>query len=279
MAYVAGFGAIGRSLDHAHWAWLAATAAAVAVSYAAYVPAFAGVAPVMPRRTLLAVVAVGFGGFLARSGNAVDRPAFRAAGDSERESKVRVTVLDGLEHGLLSLPCSLAAIALLAMGRRPPGLDFQIPWAILPGLGFGFAFWLAGRWRNVFMDAVLRIRGMFAEPCVAALLGMACFWVAGMAALWTALAAFGLRMEVPAEMVGFGTAMIVTRRTGPFGGAGLLDCALPPTLWVSGAPWPAAVLGTIAFRVFSLVLPLPFAFAGLSELEGVVRTDEPALEF
>jgi uncharacterized membrane protein YbhN (UPF0104 family) len=60
--------------------------------------------------------------------------------------------------------------------------------------------------------------------------------------------------------------MIVTRRTGPLGGAGLLMCALPPTLWYFGAPWASAVLGTFVWRLCTLWVPMPFAFLALPTL-------------
>ena len=67
-------------------------------------------------------------------------------------------------------------------------------------------------------------------------------------------------------MVAFGTAMIVTRRTGPLGGAGILDAALAATLWYCGAPWVAAVLGTFSYRFFAMWLPQPLSFLMLPRL-------------
>jgi hypothetical protein len=50
------------------------------------------------------------------------------------------------------------------------------------------------------------------------------------------MAAFGYHMNPAAAVIAFGTAMIVTRRTGPLGGGGILMAALPPTLWQCGVP-------------------------------------------
>lgn len=117
-----------------------------------------------------------------------------------------------------------------------------------------------------------------------------------MFALWAGMAAFGFRMNVASLMVAFGTAMIVTRRTGPLGGAGLLGVALAATVWYSGAPWPAAVLGTYSYRFFALWPPQPLSFLMLPRLRRLLedspdtdaamsaegdageRTDEPALQ-
>jgi hypothetical protein len=125
---------------------------------------------------------------------------------------------------------------------------------------------------------------------------MLLYWLADMWALWAGMAAFGFRMNGASEMVAFGTAMIVTRRTGPLGGAGILGVALAPTLWYSGAPWAAAVLGTFSYRFFAVWLPQPLSFLMLPRLRRLLedspeadaptaaegeagkRTDEPALQ-
>jgi len=79
---------------------------------------------------------------------------------------------------------------------------------------------------------------MFAHPWrwASALLGMALFWAAEISAAWVGLAAFGLRMNATALIIGFATGMLFTRRIGPLGGAGLLALVLPLTIWSSGAP-------------------------------------------
>jgi len=79
-------------------------------------------------------------------------------------------------------------------------------------------------------------------------------------------------MNIAATIVAFGTAMIVTRRTGPLGGVGVMDLALPPTLWVCGAHWGPAVLGVFAYRFFTLWLPLPFALRTLPRLRRLIET-------
>jgi hypothetical protein len=66
--------------------------------------------------------------------------------------------------------------------------------------------------------------------------------------------------------------MIVTRRTGPFGGAGLLLVALVPTVWYGAAvPLAVATMGVAAFRFFTLWLPLPAALVALPRLRRVGR--------
>jgi uncharacterized membrane protein YbhN (UPF0104 family) len=133
----------------------------------------------------------------------------------------------------------------------------------------------------VLLDAIQLIRTMATRPrrFGPEVAGMILFWLSDMFALWACLAAFRFRMDGAAEVVAFATAMIVTRRTGPLGGAGILMCALPPTLWQAGAVWPAAVAATIAWRFFTLWLPMPLSFLGLPTLRAIAdRTEESPQE-
>ena len=292
MAYIAGFAAVYHRLLHPAWWWLPVSLGAIALSFVGYYFGYQGVGQVEDGPTdlgpgdRLAVVAAGFGGFLAHGGAALDRFVLRAAGASKHEARVRVAFLAGLEHGVLAFPASAAAIYLLATGGRRPPHDFTFPWAIAPWIGFALAFWAAERYRRRFhgrggwrerlgilLDTAHLVRVTLRHPLRywQPLGGMLFFWLCDMFALWAAIAAFGFRMNGASEMVAFGTAMIVTRRTGPLGGAGILMAALPPTLWYSGAPWAPAMLGVFAYRFFTLWLPLPFSFLAIPRLRDLAQ--------
>jgi uncharacterized membrane protein YbhN (UPF0104 family) len=315
MAYVAGFEAVWRTVRHPSWPWLVASLCGVVLAFAGYYFGYRGVGKIeggpddLSHGDRLAVVAAGFGGFLAHGGTGIDKDVMRAAGGSEREAKVRVALLGGLEHGVLAIPCSVAGMVLVIEGIDKPPSDFTIPWAIGPAIGFAVAFWAAERYRDrlrgrggirerlsIGLDATHLIWTAFRLPLryAGANFGMLAYWLADMAALWAGMAAFGFHMNGASEMVAFGTAMIVTRRTGPLGGAGILGVALAPTLWYSGAPWAAAVLGTFSYRFFAIWLPQPLSFLMLPRLRRILessedtasaktrgvaeKTDEPALQ-
>ena len=317
MAYIAGFDRVWHAALHPSWPWLAASLGGVALAFVGYYFGYRGVGRIeegpddLSHADRLAVVAAGFGGFLAHGGVGIDRAVMRAAGGSEREAKVRVTLLGGLEHLVMAIPCSVAAIVLIIQGVWKPPLDFLIPWAVGPAVGFGVAYWAAERYRerlrgrggwreklSILLDAAHLIGAMFRDPTryAPAISGMLVYWLADMFALWAGMAAFGFRMNPASMMVAFGTAMIVTRRTGPLGGAGLLGVALAATVWYSGAPWPAAVLGTYSYRFFALWPPQPLSFLMLPRLRRLLeaspdadaepsakgdageRADEPALQ-
>jgi hypothetical protein len=292
LAYVAGFGKIWDAAQHPSWPWLAASLGGVALAFVGYYFGYRGVGKIeggpddLSHLDRLAVVAAGFGGFLAHGGTGVDRDVMRVAGGSKREAKVRVTLLGGLEHLILAIPCSAAAIVLLVEGIHNPPLDFIIPWAVGPAAGFSLALWAAGRWRDrlrrrrgwrgkvsIGLDATHLIGAMFRRPLRywSAIAGMLLYWLADMWGLWAGMAAFGFRMNGASEMVAFGTAMIVTRRTGPLGGAGILDVALAATLWYCGVPWTAAILGTFSYRFFAVWPPQPVSFLMLPRLRRLLE--------
>jgi hypothetical protein len=298
LAYVAGFSSVRAVLGDFDWVWLPALVGALGVSFVGYYWAYQGIftvagGPTLQGWQMRTVVTVGFGGFLAHGGGALDRYALEAAGAGQRDAKVRVSGLAGLEHGILALGGCGAAIAVLASGRSQPPLDFTIPWSVLPVPGFLAGFWLAERYRDRFrhrdgwrgslgnfLESIHLIRELFVHPrrWWPALLGMALFWAADAFAVWAGLAAFGYQMNAAPLIVGFGTGMVFTRRTGPLAGAGILALCLPLTLWVSGAPLAAAVVGIFAYRVLALWLPMPASLALLPTMRRLGEQETPRAE-
>jgi hypothetical protein len=286
LAYVAGFSRVRAVLGDFHGGWLAAMAGALVASFAGYFYGYRGIhrvkdGPRLSGRRMYAVVAAGFGGFLAHGGGALDRYALEAVGVAEGEAKARVAGLGGLEYGVLAIGGCGAAIVLLVSGFGAPPADFTLPWALLPVPGMLAGFWLAERYRGRFRDrrgwrgavgTFLQAIHLIRELCVHPLrwgwapLGMALFWAADTFAVWAGLAAFGFQMGVAELIVGYATGMVFTRRTGPLAGAGILALCLPVCLWYCGAPLATAVVGVFAYRVLALWLPMPFALAFLPTL-------------
>jgi uncharacterized membrane protein YbhN (UPF0104 family) len=294
LAYVAGWSKVRAALGNADWPWLVVLVGALLISFIGYHYAYRGIfrvegGPTLPRQQMRAVVAAGFGGFLAHGGGALDQYALEAAGADEQDSKTRVAGLAGLEHGVLSIGGCAAAIAVLVSGRSTPPLDFTLPWAVIPIPGFLIAFWVAERYRGrfadrggwrgklgTFLESIHLIRVLFAHPLRwgTAVFGMGLFWAADAFATWAGLAAFGYQMNAAALFVGFATGMLVTRRTGPLAGAGILALVLPLTIWASGAPLAVAIIGVFAYRVLALLLPMPVSLAALPTLRAM--GDQPA---
>jgi len=309
LAYLAGFSRVRATLGDFHWVWMIALCGALFVSFAGYYYAYRGIfrvagGPRLARYQMLAVVAAGFGGFLAHGGGGLDQYALKAAGADDKDAKARAAGLAGLEHGVLAIGgCAAAIVALVAVLSKPAP-DFTLPWAIIPIPGFLIAFWVAERYRGrfrgrdgwrgflgTFLESIHLIRELFVHPLRwgPAIAGMALFWAADAFAAWAGLAAFGFEMNAAALFVGFATGMVFTRRTGPLAGAGILALVLPLTLLYSGAPFAAAIVGIFAYRILALLLPMPASLAVLPTLrkmgepvphaEGVAEApDEPALQ-
>ncbi len=298
LSYVAGFSQVRVVLGHFHWVWLVAVLVGLIVSFAGYYPAYRGIfqvegGPKLPRERMRAVVAAGFGGFLAHGGGALDEYALQGAGTSEEEAKVRVTGLAGMEHGVLAIGGCATAVTVLLAGLSHPSMDFTLPWAVIPIPGFLIGFWAAERYRGrfdgrrgwrrlagVFLGAIHIIRQLFVQPRKwwMAVVGMALFWAADAFAAWSGMAAFGLRMNVAEFFVGFATGMVFTRRTGPLAGAGVLALVLPLTMWISGAPLVTAVVGMFTYRILALWLPMPVSLAALPTLRKMGQRREPEAE-
>jgi hypothetical protein len=305
LAYLAGFDKVRAAAGRFDGFWLLVLVGALLISYVGYYLAYQGIfrvegGPRLSRPQMRAVLAAGFGGFLAHGGGALDQYALEAAGAKEADAKARVAALGGMEHGVLAIGGCAAAITLLAAGRGQPPLDFTLPWAVLPVPGFLIGFWAADRYRDrfrgqagwrarvgTFLDSIHLIRVLFAHPLRwgPALWGMALFWATDAFATWAGLATFGFQMNMAALFVGFATGMLFTRRTGPLAGAGVLALVLPLTIWVSGAPFAVAIVGVFVYRVLALLLPMPVSLAALPTLRKLAEgqdkptgaPDEPAL--
>jgi hypothetical protein len=182
LAYLAGFDKVRAVLFSFQWPWLIGLSGALFISFAGYYYAYRGIfrvdgGPALPAKRLRAVVAAGFGGFIAHGGGMLDQYALEAAGADEQDAKARVSGLAGLEHGVLAIGGTATAIAVLVMARDLPPMDFTLPWAVIPIPGFLLAFWLAERYRarfyerpgwrgrlGTFLESIHLIRELFVRP-------------------------------------------------------------------------------------------------------------------
>src|SRR5579864_2197081 len=126
--------------------------------------------------------------FGARGGFAVDVHAFKQAGLSDQEVRVRVLGLGALEYALLAPAACVVAIQLLADGHSP-SLGLTLPWAIAVPLGFLLALWAvekreslrahAGRRRHLAeaLDSIHVLKTLFVNPRhLLGPLGSAIYW-------------------------------------------------------------------------------------------------------
>jgi uncharacterized membrane protein YbhN (UPF0104 family) len=285
---VAGFDHVAARLQAMDPIWFATALGAQAVAYIGYVFAYREVARVeegcdIGTRDVLAAVAAGFGSFVARGGFAVDVHAFKQAGLTDQQVRVRVLGLGALEYALLAPAACIVAIQLLADGHSP-SLGLTLPWAITVPLGFVAALWAvekretlrshAGRRRHLAeaLDSIHVLKTLFISPRhVLGPIGTAVYWFGDIFCLWACLQAFTHGTpDISLLLLGYATGYALTRRTLPFGGAGAVEALLPFALSWCGISLAAAVLAVFTYRIFNLWLPIVPAALGLRRLKAAI---------
>jgi uncharacterized membrane protein YbhN (UPF0104 family) len=275
LSLVAGWRQVADQLHPNLSFWFAFAFAAEIASFAGYTFAYRSVAGVEggPRLSLsdsVRLVAIGFGAFLAKGGGALDKHALRPSGTEEAEGEVRVLTLDALEHAPLAPSACAASLALLLNGDRTPGLDFTIPWATLVPVGAVLALYgvkhrqhFEGRngWRGRLGQILYAIELLFRmardrRKHWSAFAGASVYWAGDVLCLWACLKPFGAAPQFAAVVVAHAAGYVLTRRTLPLAGAGIVELLMPITLTASGAPLPGAILGVLAYRIYNLWLPL-----------------------
>jgi uncharacterized membrane protein YbhN (UPF0104 family) len=304
LADIAGAERIDRAARHLHPAWLILCFGGELLSYAGYVLAVRDTAKVDQGPKLsfghsIQAVIGGFGVFAATrtsGGFAVDYWALRTAGEDREGAVARVLALGALEYAILAPAALCAAIAVLADGEDI-SLGLTLPWlAVIPGTLV--AIWLtspkrasryathrsgAGAIREWFAHSVAGLsmlrRMLVAPPREHGLgfLGTALYWAGDIACLWGALQFFGNpRLSVPALIIGYATGYVLTRRSLPAGGAGVVEIALTFALHWVGFPFVRALLGVVVYRLFNLWLPIIPALAMLPNVDELRRDFDAA---
>ena len=285
VAWVAGFGRVIGRLDEINPIWFAVAFGAEVLAYVGYILGYREVArveegPELGHGHTAAIVSTGFGAFVARGGFAVDMHAFRDAGVSEREARVRVLGLGALEYALLAPAACATAAFLVAEGRHRPSLGLTLPWIVAVPLGFLAATWALEHrhrfrnsrgWRDAIaqaLDSIYVLRCLFSRRShLIGPLGAALYWLGDIVCLWACLQAFTHGTpDVALLLLGYATGYALTRRTLPFGGAGAVEALLPFALYWCGISLSAAVVAVFAYRIFNLWLPLVPAALGLRTL-------------
>ena len=304
LADLAGAEPLNRALKHIHPEWLLLCLGGELVAYFGYVLAVRDTARVDGGpslsfgRTLQSVIA-GFGVFAATrtsGGFAVDYWVLRSAGEDRDGAVARVLALGALEYAVLAPAALISAIALLVSGADV-SKTLTLPWLlVIPGAVV--AVWLSspkraqrystprgGRVRHAFAHFVAGLsilRSMFVAPPREhglGVLGTALYWAGDIACLWGALQVFGNpRLSMPALILGYATGYVLTRRSLPAGGAGVVEIALTFALHWMGFPFVRALLGVVVYRIFNLWLPILPALATLPAVNELRRELEEAEE-
>ncbi len=271
------------------WAWLGACLLGEIGAYLGYVLTIRDMArvdsgPDMNLAVSTQTVVAGFGVFAATrssGGFAVDYWAFRRAGAGRRDAVSRVLALGFLEYAVLGV-VALAASALLYFR-----LDGHAGYAAtLPSLTivpcFAVALWATSPKRAARLSSAGRrsgwLRRGFASSVAAAknvrslilsprehglgVLGNSLYWAGDIICLWAALRLVGgEQISVSKLVLAYTGGYVLTRRSLPAGGAGIVEVALTFALVGMGTHFVSALLGVLVYRLFNFWLPIVPALA------------------
>jgi uncharacterized membrane protein YbhN (UPF0104 family) len=297
VAHAAGYQSMLGSLHRMHAVWLAACFGSQVVAYAGYVLAVWSIArlddgPRLPFALTARTVVAGFGVYAAThssGGFAVDYWALRRSGLPRGEAIRRVLGLGALEYAVLAPAALISALFLLAGGGDHVRDAMTLPWLlVIPG--FVAAAWVTspkrvarlcdprsgGRFREGIAHAVAGVatlRAMAARPVRhgAGAVGVALYWLGDIACLWAALSLFGAELSIPALILAYATGYVLTRRSLPLGGAGIVEVLMTFALVWVGLPITAAALGVVVYRIFNFWLPILPALAVLPTVKQLRR--------
>lgn len=277
--------------------WLVLCAAGEVVAYAGFVASYQAVAeldggPRLPYLTVVRVVGLSFGAFsvaTAIGGLSVDFWALREAGEPPNMASARVIALETMRWALLSLAtCAAAIVVLLGAGGGQVPWEVPVAWLLITPACFAGGLWISGTRRQarftrstgslaldalgVAVRALVLVRKLVHAPVgltVRACGGAALFWSGELLCAWVALRAFGVTVAVAPLLLGYTTGYVSMGLPLPAGGSGSVDAAMTAGFVLAGAPLSGALLGAIAFRLFSFWLPAVGALLSLATLRGL----------
>lgn len=261
------------------------------------------------------VVAIGFGAYaLGTSAGSLglDYWALNRAGEPPRAALRRVLALNSVEWMILGIYACASAAVVEAGGASAP-LPMALAWLIVVPACIVAATWVSSpRRSNRFtsvspptaaftsdpqtwlpwlrhggrsvlshsVGGVVIVRHLLAKLRLypGGVFGFAAFWAGDITTLYAALRAFAVHPPVPALVLAYCTAYVVTMLPLPAGGSGGIEAGLAFSLNAVGIPLAQALVATLVYRFFTLWLPIvPAAFAATQiralhdELPGVPR--------
>lgn len=286
---------IGRFVDswgHLQPFWLLVALGGELLSTLAYMVAYRAVmhfdqGPWLPLTLALRVVSLGFGPFVPAGGFDVDQRALQNVHGDRHVVSTRIFAMGALEWGVLAPAACVAAIALLVHGDPRPMKSVLWPWALGVPAGFVIGFYVVFRICRGGIDenrSGLRgslgraVRGAWMlselprEPRNGwpALFGMILYWSLDIASFYGAVRFVGLHTNLGEVVLAYATGYALTRRTMPFGGAGITEALMTFALHWVGQPIPASLAAVVVYRLFNFVLPAAPALLAHNEVAPLV---------
>jgi uncharacterized membrane protein YbhN (UPF0104 family) len=289
LADMAGYARLVDAVQDVVPTWFSVCFGGEVVAYLGYILAVRAIArvdggPSLSFRLTMRTVVAGFGVFAAThaaGGFSVDYWTFRRSGLRRREAVARVLALGALEYAVLAPATLICAVVLLFGTGGHVQHAMTYPWlAVVPGL-LG-ALWVSspkrverlsdpgdgGRIRQWFahlVAGIFKLRCLIARPRLhgLGLAGVSLYWLGDIACLWAALKIYNAELSTPALILAYATGYVLTRRSLPAGGAGVVEVLMTFALVWVGVPLAPALLGVVTYRLFNFWLPVIPALAAL----------------
>jgi uncharacterized protein (TIRG00374 family) len=294
-----GYGASLAPLGKAQPAWLIVALVAEACSFMGYVWTFRAIARFeggpdfgLPLTSRLIFASLGAGRVFAGGGAAgigVDFWALRKTGLGRDQAAVRLIAFKVLLFCVFVATAWLCALALLTGASDGGRSRFVLPWFVGVPAFFLALIWLRperlqariprlpGRWlRRIVVDtrdssAILAGLAMHPRRHGVTLLAGLVYWVGDAACLWASVRAFGVPVPPAALGLAYATGYLVTLLPLPLGGVGSVEAAMTLALVSVGVSLDTALLGVVAYRVFSFWIPTLPGLAAVSTLDRLGR--------
>jgi uncharacterized membrane protein YbhN (UPF0104 family) len=282
LAELGGWSRVSRVATTPHsLAWLAVCLLGELIAYGGYVLTVRDMARVdrcadMSVAMSAQTVVAGFGVFAATrsaGGFAVDYWAFRKAGATEKEAAARAIGLGLLEYLVLSVAALGASILLFLRLDGSASDSTTLPsLAIVPcviaglyvtspkrahKLGRPKGGYLR-RWFAATVSGGVALRRLLSNPREHGMgvLGNAIYWGGDIACLWAALQIVNLHISLSMLVLTYSGGYVLTRRSLPAGGAGVVEAALTLALVWTGLPFARALVAVVIYRLFNFWLPI-----------------------
>ena len=255
--------------------------------------------PCFPLWTATRVVAIGFGAYaLGTSAGSLglDYWALHRAGETPHMALRRVLGLNTVEWMILGIYACLAAAVIAAGGGSAPRAMVLAWLIVVPACIFAAAWvssprrsdrltslarervrlgrdphtWLPWLWHggravvSASIGGVVIVRHLLVKwrTHLGGVLGFVVFWAGDITTFYAALRAFDVHPAVPALVLAYSTAYVVTMLPLPAGGSGGIEAGLAFSLNAVGIPLAQALVATLVYRFFALWLPIvPAALA------------------
>lgn len=286
IAVDAGWHRLWAALTGAKWLYLLMVPVAVAVSHVGYTVAFRQVArhrngPRLSLDEALHITNSGFGPVSPRGAMARDTRELCRRGVDRDDAELRVRALTMLESGILAVAAFASAIYMMVAGMTAQA-GLLPSWVIGVPAGTVVAALLLGKYRREdrpaswwkplrrSLDALEALLDLLRSGKDAPLMltGMIVYQGCEIVALGGSLVVFAHhRGAVPVMVVGYATGYILTRRTLPLAGAGVVEALMPFALSWVGFPLASSVLAVIFYRLFNLWFAMAPAATALRRLD------------